>query len=113
MLNKDIFNFCGIPSKYQAISDKNGKSAKEVFYNIDSRGKNIPCFEPELLNQLLLCKGSINFNIKLWADGVWRGLFFPLDIEEIITEYSCPDWVRDAIKKQCEKIIKEKGKCKY
>lgn len=64
------FQFCGtlIP-KFEAISDVNGKKAKEVFYSIDTLGKNIPCCEPELLNQLLMCKASINFHIKQWAEG--------------------------------------------
>ena len=110
LLNKDIFNFCGtlIP-KQSAISDENGKTAKEVFYSIDSQGKNIPCKEPELLNELLLCKGGVNFQIKLWAEGRADGTLPSIEFEEIMTEFSCPDWVWDAVERQKEKLYKQKG----
>lgn len=65
------FNFCGThpnEMRYKPIFYQKGRSAKEVFYSIDSKGKNIPCNEPELLKELLLCKASVNFNIKLWAE---------------------------------------------
>ena len=87
LLNKDIFNFCGtlIP-KHSAISNENGKTAKEVFYSIDSQGKNIPCKEPELLNELLLCKGGVNFQIKLWAEGRADGTLPGIEFEEIMNK---------------------------
>src|SRR5574343_1051794 len=68
--NVDNFTFCGtlIP-KYTAIPSDSGKTAKDVFYDIDSKGKNSPCCEPELLNKVLLCKASVNFHIKQWAEG--------------------------------------------
>lgn len=68
--NRRIFTFCGtlIP-KHVAVYDKNGKPAKEVFHAIESTGKNQPTSEPELLNQLLTCKASVNFHIKQWAEG--------------------------------------------
>ena len=64
------FNFCGtLTPKFEAIEDINGKTAKEVFYLIDSTGKNYPTCEPKLLNKLLMCKASVNFHIKQWAEG--------------------------------------------
>ena len=64
------FNFCGtLTPKFEAIEDVNGKTAKEVFYLIDSTGKNYPTCEPKLLNELLICKASVNFHIKQWAEG--------------------------------------------
>ena len=64
------FNFCGtLTPKFEAIEDINGKTAKEVFYLIDSTGKNHPTCEPKLLNDLLMCKASVNFHIKQWAEG--------------------------------------------
>jgi len=64
------FNFCGtLTPKFEAIEDINGKTAKEVFYLIDSTGKNYPTCEPKLLNELLMCKASVNFHIKQWAEG--------------------------------------------
>lgn len=105
--NKDIFNFCGAPTKYQAMPDEEGYTAKECLLSIDSRGKNISCCEPELLNQLLLCKASINFHIKMWADGVGRGVLLKQDLMEIQQDYNCPDWVINAIENQCKKLYSQ------
>lgn len=64
------YKFCGtLMPKHTAIYSDVGKSAKEVFYLIDSTGKNHPTNEPKLLNDLLLCKASVNFHIKQWAEG--------------------------------------------
>lgn len=64
------FNFCGtFTPKFEAIEDANGKTAKEVFFLIDSTGKNYPTCESKLLNELLTCKASVNFHIKQWAEG--------------------------------------------
>lgn len=68
--NRHVFTFCGtLTPKHVAISSEQGKSAKEVFYLIDSTGKNHPTNEPKLLNELLNCKASVNFHIKQWAEG--------------------------------------------
>lgn len=68
--NRFHFQFCGTKTpKFNAIFDKNGITAKEAFHQIDTNGKNIPTKEPYLLNDLLLCKASVNFNIKQWALG--------------------------------------------
>ena len=67
--NLDNFNFCGtLTPNHSAIPDNNGFSAKDVFYSIESNGINKPCKEPDLLNKLLLCKSSVNFQIKQWAE---------------------------------------------
>lgn len=70
--NINNFTFCGTAEadrEFVAISDINGRTAKECFMRIDSNGINLPCCEPELLNKLLLCKAAINFQIKQWAEG--------------------------------------------
>ena len=72
--NKDVFTFCGtLNPKHIAIEDAHGKSATEAFFLIDSTGKNYPTKEPKLLNELLLCKASVNFHIKQWAEGRAEG----------------------------------------
>jgi hypothetical protein len=130
--NKDDFTFCGTSSpKFTAIYDEKGKSAKEVFYLIDSTGKNYSTYEVDLLNDLLLCKASVNFYIKQWAQG--RGdatLTFAefagegLSIEwikddeddgkikyrykrSIAETYNFPDWVINAVESQKAKINKQ------
>jgi hypothetical protein len=107
--NIDNFTVCGTKLKYEAIPDENGKTAKETFFYIDSSGKNLPCREPDLLNQLLLCKASVNFMIKQWADGVWQNIWFPSDIQEVMECYHCPEWVKIAIENQYQKLLREKG----
>lgn len=126
--NRKNFIFCGtrVP-KYQAIFDENGKSAKEVFYIIDSTGKNSPTNEPELLNELLLTKASVNFQIKQWREGfldgtleerefaggslyimtlIWskntNGDWIPLYSKSIKDYYDLPDWVVDIVLKNPE-----------
>lgn len=70
----DKFKFCGTSKpKFKAINDPKGKLAKEVFFMIDSNGRNIGCKEPELLDSLLLCKASVNFQIKQWSEGRREG----------------------------------------
>jgi|GEM_PF-3178608 len=72
--NINVFVFCGtLNPKHEAIYSKQGLSAKECFYCIESNGVNKPCCEPELLNSLLLCKASVNFQIKQWAESRAEG----------------------------------------
>jgi len=135
--NIKSFNFCGtLNPKFEAIYSKNGLSAKEVFYSIQSEGKNKPCYEPALLNDLLLCQSSVNFQIKQWAEGradstlplaelskkraqikypddfsKFSTLFWvnsePVYFEDIQTQYSLPDWVIDAVENQKVKFYKK------
>lgn len=102
---RNVFNFCGtLTPKYTAVFDENGKSAKEVFYMIDSQGKNLPTNEPELLNELLLCKASINFQIKQWGEGRAKGITSLYELtEEYKNQYNLPEWVIVAVEKQKEK----------
>lgn len=98
--NLDNFNFSGTPKpKYEgALSRGKNYTAKECFHMIESgvpigyiridsfskmEIKMIPCTEPELLNDLLLCKAGVNFQIKQWAEGMADGslLLFELSVD--------------------------------
>lgn len=125
--NKNKFTFCGtVTPKHKAIFDQNGKTAKQVFYLIDSCGKNQPTKEPDLLNELLLCKASINFQIKQWAEGRADGTLplYELTGEgqvlnwlekdgDVISvygksmkeEFNLPEWVIKAVENQKEKLM--------
>ena len=104
--NAENFKFCGtLKPKFEAIP-KGIKSAKEVFYTIDSRGINIPTAEPELLNDLLLCKASLNFHIKMWAEGRADATLPYWELLEIQKEFNLPDWVIVATERQKLKIKK-------
>ena len=129
--NIDNFKFCGTQlPKFKAIFNENGKSAKEVFYSIDTYGKNISTSEPELLNSLLLCKASVNFQIKQWAEARAEGTLslsefcgdgetpvlewkmenntaIPIYHNSIVAQYNLPDWVIKAVENQKVKFYKQ------
>lgn len=135
--NINIFNFCGtLNPKHEAIYSENGYSAKECFYKIESEGINKGCYEPELLNSLLLTKASVNFQIKEWAQGRADGTLplvefskrelslmrdipvnedctvlewingEPVYHRDIETQYSLPEWVITAVENQKYKYYK-------
>ncbi len=120
---KNIFTFCGtgVDENLIVTDLNNGKEAKECFYLRESQGKKIPTKEPELLLSLYLVKSSINFHIKMWAEGfgdygysnvnkflntkelVWNidGTF----IEQSLMEtYKLLPWMITALEKQVNKI---------
>lgn len=97
----------GSPILWAIPYSKEGKIAKECFYRLDSEGKRLPCFEPELLVELLTCKAGVNLQIKIWAEG--RAEYtLPLDeLMEYVEHFKCPDWVLKAVENQKQKILKE------
>jgi hypothetical protein len=118
------FDFCGsLNPNHTPIPDENGKTAKEALFSIDTYGKNIGCREPELLNELLLCKASINFMIKMWAETRAEGTLplimfskreafkryeVPLtDEPDIHEEFELIDWMIEAVEKQKYKFYKK------
>jgi hypothetical protein len=82
------------------VPDKNGKSAKECFYIFDSTGLIEPCRQPKLLHSLLRCKGSINFNIKAWAEERGNGFLGKIEFLEIVKEFSLLDWMIESVENQ-------------
>lgn len=93
--NADKFNF----APYQPIIEASlkGYDAKYCFYKLDSEGKLLPCNEPELLHSLLICKKSIGFHLKLWAEGFND---MGQEIDYYLAEFILPpDWVRASFKK--------------
>lgn len=108
--NKKEFVFYGTGyPKFKAHPD--GKlSAKEVFYMIDSRGINVPTSEPELLNEILSCKASINFHIKMWSEGRADATMPYFELLEIQKEFNLPWWVVEATEKQKLKKLEESRK---
>lgn len=112
---KDRFTFAGIDVRkkyYKFTEASTGKSAKECFYILDTHGKYEPCFELNLLYEILACKISINLHIKMWADE-YREFKFSnkpneiafsnLFLDDLEDDYQFPPWVTDAIVKQATK----------
>jgi hypothetical protein len=99
---KDIFTFDGSPNRLLNIDLENGYNAKHCFYILDSTGKLLSTNEPRLLSELLKCKGSINFHIKMWVEGIAEGIS---NINEFIEEFELLDWMIKAIENQLKKKI--------
>ena len=100
---KNIFTFDGnMNTSDKVIFSENGKSAKECFYIQDSQGKIVSTNEPELLFQLYKCKGSINFHIKMWVEGIAEGVS---NINEFIVEFELLEWMIKAIENQLKKKL--------
>lgn len=99
---KDEFDFDGTPDTWdKVVYDVNGKSAKECFYKYDSTGKIIPTCEPELLYQIHKCKGSINFNIKMWAEERGKGWLGKIEfMRDHVQEFELLDWMINAVEQQ-------------
>lgn len=85
--------------------DPNGKTAKECFYIWDSQGKIEGCREPELLHDILKCKGSINFMIKMWAEDRAPSsegfvLLPRIEFGKIAKECELLDWMIEGVEEQ-------------
>jgi hypothetical protein len=129
--NRHNFKFSG-KVEITPIFDKNGKTAKEVFYMIDTHGKNAPCCEPELLSELLKCKASVNLHIKMWAEDRANGrltgfeffgdgetleweekivngerLATPIKKQSIAKELDLPEWVIKAVELKKINLMKK------
>ena len=95
--NKDIFGFSGsIPKKIELGI----KTPKECFFIFDSQGKLEPCSDPILLQQILLCKESVNFQIKEWAQDRAKGYLPKIEFEKIIKEFNLLNWQIKAVENQ-------------
>lgn len=85
--NINVFTFCGTSvasSTFKFEQDKNGYSAKEAFYHMESSGRKhfesvgsenggvkalVKTKHPLLCERIFLVKSGINFMIKQWAEG--------------------------------------------
>lgn len=104
---KDIYNFApfDVTKGKQPITNNNNYTAKEVFYYFDSQGKLFDTNELDLVLQLLICKSSINFHIKMYAQTRAEGTLSYKELLDIQKEYQLPQWFVDAVEKQKSKLI--------
>lgn len=94
-INKDKFNFCGEDVDYTPDSSLKIVSPKEAFFIFDSTGKKHPTTDKNLLIGVIKCKKSINFHIKMWAEG-YNEYFYGID--EYLNEFkNCQSWVKKAL----------------
>ena len=117
---KNTFIFDGSFNK-EVIEDlEKGKTAQECFYLFDSQGKLYPTKEKKILEDIIKCKGSINFQIKEWAQDRAKGylpkILLHKQIEEdyrnkfggekqltIEEEFELLPWMLEAIENQKKK----------
>ena len=106
---RNAFTFAGsdISKQYRIVFSEKGKTAKECFHKLDSEGKLLPCSEPQLLLELLICKAAVNLQIKLWAQSRAEYTLSLFELQEYMEHYQCPEWVLKAVENQKFKIIKE------
>jgi hypothetical protein len=99
LANANKFTF----APYQPIikASETGKPAKYCFWKFDSTGELLDCNEAELLSSLLICKKSIGFHLKMWAEGFTD---MGMSIDDYLAEFiSPPVWVRVSFEKAISK----------
>lgn len=90
-----------------------GKSAKEVFYRMDTHGlKDLTTSEPDLLRNAITAKECVNMQIKMWAEGIAEGTIFYFEVEKWIDELNYPEWAKKSVENQAKAMIK-RGKPYY
>lgn len=105
--SRSEFTFCGKPDSEihaKIIPSPSGKTAKECFLSLDSRGEVVPCLEPELLFEVLRTKAAINWQVRQWAEMLLGGVLRPLELVECRETYGLPEWVLEAILNQSERL---------
>jgi len=101
LTHKDQFTFDGsLDTSDKVIFSENGKSAKDCFYIYDSSGQVVQTKEPELLHKIFKCKGSVNLNIKMWAEDLANGTLPTSLFKDICNEFNLLPWMIDAVEKQ-------------
>ena len=100
---RNIGKFSFIGSNISHLRPPLGDSSvKEAFHTYDSRGKLIPCEDPELFLELMFFKKGLNFWIKYWAEGfkdIQESISYYLDI----LEGDIPEWVYVSFENQVSK----------
>ena len=102
----DVMDFDGSLPRSDIEEDIHGMIAKDAFYLFDSQGKMKPTCEPALLSKLFKTKGSVNFHIKMYAEGRADGTLGRFELEEIVKNFSAPDWFYEAVERQKFKYMK-------
>jgi hypothetical protein len=95
----------------EILFDKDGLTAKEVFFLYETRGEIEPTKEVDLFQKLVRTKGSINLHLKMWVDGVCEGDFTK---EELFSGFigEIPEWAHisfnNQVLKKCEDLMSKR-----
>lgn len=99
--SSDKFSFCGEAVVWNPDVSLPELGAKECFHIFDSTGKKHPCSELNVLLGVLMFKKSLNFHIKMWAEGYGDCL---QGVQDYMAELIAPpDWVSHALRCQLVK----------
>lgn len=83
-----------------------GKSAKEIFYRMDTHGlKDLTTCQPDLLRKAITAKECVNMQIKMWSEGIAQGVTFYFEVEKWIDELNYPEWSKKAVENQAKRMI--------
>ena len=100
------FTFCGTNVE-EVEYVKEGKTAKEVFFILDSTGTLEPCCDPKLLRKVIIFKKSLNFHIKQWVEG-YDDMY--MGVDEYLREFDKPpQWVGKSFRNQLKKKFLKKN----
>ena len=98
MKNRHKFTFSGVDL---SLVPKGEYSVFDCFILWDTQGKLLPCENPELLRQIMVCKKSVNFHIKMWVEG-YDDMGMP--ISEYLKEFiDPPEWVYKSFRGQLKR----------
>lgn len=106
--NKERLTFCGEDIPLINFNPY-GPTAYEYMFDLESNGiRYKDTCEPLLLRELRIAKGSINWHIKQWSEGISEDLFSKLEIHEHILTYKdpIPDWIFKSLENQIWKLRK-------
>lgn len=105
--NRFEFTFCGKPDSEilaRILPSPTGKTAKECFLHLDSKGEVVPCSESELLFEVLRAKASINWQVRQWAEMLSQGILMPSELVECMNAYNLPEWALEAVLNQSRRL---------
>jgi hypothetical protein len=86
------------------VVSPDGYSAFECLYAYETYGKKEPCREINLLETFLQAKGTLDFQIKLWAEDRAKGWLSRIELMEIIEELKYEQWVFTATENLTRKL---------
>ena len=86
----------------RVVEDARGRSALEAFAAKESEGRDVPCREAAVLEDVLRAKCYLNLLIEMWAEGVAEWLFL---VDEFKQDFPwLPAWVWAAVERRARRI---------
>ena len=108
LLNFDKINCSGCVSYTDDWGyNDDGVSAIEALYYYESSGVKKKCNDLETLENFFQAKGSLDLQIKMWAEDRAKGWLNSLEMNEYIDELNYPEWVLKAVENQA-KVLRAK-----